>query len=68
VFLAGRGKTGPPLRIRRKERKRRDIEKAWPALPESSRNLRDTEILKRERAGEGIVKMDGGIDFFSELF
>ena len=67
VFLAGRGKAGALLRFRREEGKSRNIEEAGPSLAKGSRNLRDTQIVKRKWPGESFVKMNRKIDFLSEL-
>ena len=65
MFLAGSTQAGALLGFRRQKGIRGDVEEAGPALPESSRNLRNAEIMKRKRAAERFVKTDRGIDFLA---
>ena len=68
LFLAGGGQASAFLGLLGKKRKCGEIEKARPALSEGSGNLRNTEVMKGEWAGELFVEMDGGINLASKLF
>ena len=68
MFLSAAGKAGTALDVGRQKRVGGDIEEAGPALAESSGNLRDAEIVKRERAAVGFVKANRSVDVFPQLF
>src|ERR1700736_2893115 len=68
MFVTAVGQAGAALHIRRQKRVSGNVEETGPALPESSGNLRDVEIAKRERAAVGFVKANGGVDVFPQLF
>ena len=67
VFLANRTEAGALLRFLGEKRKGRNVKEARPSLTKGSGNRRDGEIMKGKWAGEGFVKMNRGIDLFSEL-
>src|SRR5205807_7264956 len=66
VFLAAGCQSGSLLRFRGQKRKRRNIKKARPALPEGAGNLRDAELAQRKTSRVVFVESDRRIDVASE--
>src|SRR5262249_46635384 len=63
VFLPFTGQADPLLRALRQKGIGREIEQAGPALAKASGNLRDSELLERERACISFVETNGRVDF-----
>ena len=68
MLLAAAGEAGAALGIGREKRKSGNIEEAGPPLAKRSGNLGDAKSAEGERAAEGFVEMDGGVDLFSKKF
>src|SRR6266568_3549640 len=67
MFLAAGAQASALLRFGRKKRKRGNVKKSRPSLAESSGNLRNAQIVEGKWSGEGLIKMDRGINLLSEL-
>src|SRR4029077_16541980 len=68
MFLPGFGEAGALLGISRKERIRGKIQKARPTLTKSSGNLRNAQLMERNRPGKVLVEVNRGIDVARQCF